>query len=375
MVSRASTSDSTDAPGVGIEDRGAVVRPVGLVEPGDATSRRILVALRDGRVEDAERQLQLMRSEATCAGAPVEWVAPVGSPTKPPKVDRVVSEAGLSGRQVWVWIVTGLVREARGDLSEATRAFEDAARLRNPVSMRTPVRESERDPLRCASERASGSAIEVQESDAWRVRALALECLGRMLRRMDDPIRAKEAHRESLDTRETFGSWEECWRSAHELAQDAWVSGDAEDAIRWHRKAEAHAASLGEEGAQLRAESLRDLARVLHEKGDAGGAIAAAAASMEIKNRLEPSGLGTFRTALELARYRVAQFARALDVTPIEVPRTEGHGSAESLDSVMRDVAALREEFRAWAWDGSDDVSQCEDILDFAGRLRAAVEA
>ncbi len=344
---------------------GAVARPVGVLEPDDPIARRVMVALGDGRIEDAEGHLRRMRGVASA---------------------EVAARDERSGvERSWTPILEGMVAEAKGRLGEAERWFRTVA----CADVEAPSRSVIANQDRSLAFTARTEAATVHEFDPridTRVRALALECLGRVLRRMDDPVGGDAAHRASLEIRERVGSWEECRKSAHELALDASVAGKHGDAIAWHQRALGFADAMDDGGLLLRAETLSHLARVDRDAGSLDAAIQHAQASADLRKRLDPSSLETVRAALELVECRVAHAAEfrsngtsmaSADATGREQsaphPRSSDDGAPKAtapLDAVIVQLLELRGEFSAWGVGVEDELDRCDEALDFARRLR-----
>jgi tetratricopeptide (TPR) repeat protein len=287
-------------------------RLVGHVQPIHERALRAMKALGEHRLEDARKNLDALHTSEPA--------------------DRA-----------WRHHLLGQLAMAQGNLDVAEKLFQSAAGLALQWGL------GQDPPL----------------TDALRLTTDAFTHLGRAHRRKDRLDQAIQAHRAGYQLRCEHGSEEERWESASELGLDHHLAGKFDDAIRWYEQAMDHALRTVENPLRRQAESRGRIAHALLSGGRFEEAATAARAARELWRRHDPGGLAAFRAELHLATALLAQAREQFEVDPAKV-RTLAEEAVEQL-------TVARDELAAFGRDAASDVRACDDQLDFAARLRAAI--
>lgn len=321
-----------------MKDRAAFtdeVRPVGRLVPADERGRRALAALRERRLADARRHL-----ESRPAVGP----------------DGVAWKLLLQG---WLHLEEGRTVQAETTLVRAVCAATISAHGR--------VHESCTDDGATVSASADGGS-------AWRLLAECLHVLGRVYRRQDQPVAAREAHGAALQLCERCGSFEEVWDALISLGLDADLAGEREEAVRHYQRAEEAGGRCAEEPLHKQAVAVSHAAGALSVEGRHAEAVAAARAARELWRRHDVAGVGFARSGLQLGRTLLRWGEALLCASAAEDSggsAGEWRSPAEIVGEAVSTLGAARDALLAFGPAQHGEAQECAELCDFAGRLAA----
>ncbi len=288
----------------------ATKRPTGWVEPEPERARLALVALRDGRIEDAARHAQ---------------AAPVATALD----------------QAWESLLGGLVAVARGELRNAESHLLKAS------------------TLACVS--ALG-ADESNQIEAWRLAGRTLHHLGWVYRRQDRLAEASHTHLAAHRLRDKYGSLDEIWETAIELGLDYDLARNYEEGCRWHRIA-LQAAS---ESDRMQAVAWSYLAASCTDDGRHDEGVSAARSARDSWRAHDIGAVTAAQADVKLGAALLKQGEVLCDGVD-EMARAV-------LTEAVEWLTTARDALLAFGGEHSKDARRCDEQIDFARRLLTTLE-
>jgi hypothetical protein len=292
----------------------AAIRPTGWVEPEQDRARLALVALRDGRIEDAAHHAQ---------GVPV---------------------ATSTGRS-WKSLLSGLVTIARGELRYAEAQLLEAS------------------TLACVN---ALNADQSSQMDAWRLAGRTLHHLGWVYRRQDRLAEASHTHLAAHRLRDKWGSPEEIGETAIELGLDYDLARNYQEGCRWHRIALQAAKQAVLDRDRMQAVAWSYLAASCTDDGRHDEGVSAARSA---RDSWRAHDIG----AVTAAQADVKLGAALLKQGEVLCDQVDERAGAVLTEAITWFTAG-RDALLAFGGEHTEAARRCDEQIDFARRLLATLE-
>jgi len=288
-------------------------RPVGFPAPPDPRLVRALRALDERRIKDAQNLVKSVQDEPDAA------------------------------RLAWTTFLSGLIALERPDLASAGTSFALAAfrAIQEPVS--SPE----------------------EKRDRYRLAAWAFEKLGLIYRRQDHLEHAYELHLEAYHLRGVHGSFDELWETAVSLGLDAHLAKRHEDAAAWHQRAIELAEKTSDQVQRRQAVAWTHMASTLTAWGHHDDAVDAARRAVDLWRVHDPAATTVAKAEMNLGYALLKQGESLHDI--------DAEHAAVVLRRAIEGLDAALEALRAFGAETAADAQWCNEQLDFARRLRAAL--
>jgi tetratricopeptide (TPR) repeat protein len=288
-------------------------RPGGFPVPPDPRLVRARRALKERRIKDAEKLISSIGDDPDAA------------------------------RSAWTTLLSGLIALERSDLASAGPSLALAA-------------------FRAIQEPASGPQ---DERDGYRLAAWALEELGVVFRRQDHPEQAYRVHLEAYRQRDAHGSFDELWETAVSLGLDAHLTGNHEDAARWHEQAIELAEKTTDQAQRKQAVAWTHLASSLTAWGHHDDAVDAARRALEFHRAHDPAAPTAAQAEMNVGYALLKQGESLHDI--------DAEHAAVVLKRAINGLEAAHEALCAFGAETAADAQWCDEQLDFARRLLASL--
>jgi tetratricopeptide (TPR) repeat protein len=293
-----------------MSDAAALTPPAG-PQPAHERAQRALKALDEDRLPDARMNTQAIAEDADA--------------------DRA-----------WKRHLEGLIAFREGELSAAVTLLERAAAV----------------ALQCAVRSADG------DSDMVRLAArslLQVGCAQRRRERLTEAIRAHQAaHRLGAEC----GTTEDRWRNEMEIGLDDHLLGRLDRAADWFRRAIESAKGAADAPHARQARAWARLCAALSALARLDESLDAARQARDAWLAHDPGCLERFRAEAHVAAALLALAQERLDTPP---------QARTLIDEAVDLLSRARAELAAFGDDTRDEVLSCDERLDFARRLLAAL--
>lgn len=243
--------------------------------------------------------------------------------------------------QAWLHLLTGRLMVAEKNFSQAKPELLQSAGL--------------------AFAAAAGAA---PPSELHRVAASALNLVGWIYRRQDQPTFATSVHDTALELRITHGTIDEQWETTIELGLDAELARDLDKAQQWYTKAIETVGKLDTPHDQHLAFNYDHLARVFLAREATQQAVDAARSARTHWRAHDMRLVSAARADLALGNALLIHAEHHLMSAPQTV-QTAIDESVELLEKARDAIAAFGPRH-------TDEVSRCQQHLEVAKKLREA---
>lgn len=205
-------------------------------------------------------------------------------------------------------------------------------------------------------------AVTREQFELSRLEAASWECLGVLHRRREESVQAAEAHDRAYRLRLEVGSAEECWESAHSLALTEGLRGRRDQADQWFGEALRWAQQIPDGPDRYRAMSLAARAELELQAARMPQAVQAARQALDAQCRYNRGGVDAVRAELSLGHVLLRAAESLLATDPA--------GASDMLDEARERLQSARDGLLAFGLNADPDSRWCDELLDFAGRLR-----
>jgi len=191
------------------------------------------------------------------------------------------------------------------------------------------------------------------------LQAAAFEKRGFIRRRLERLDEAKSDHQQAYKLRTQCNSPDGCWESALSLGLDAIVARHCDESRSWFLRAAEHA-EHSSSPLEFAAVAVGHLVGVLIELHNYEQALSAATRAFELRRAHNPGAIETVLSEALLGRTQL-RFAQA--------QMDKGQSATLALEAGLRSLRRAREELSAFGSELENDITECNDQIDFAERL------
>ncbi|MBU0716713.1 MAG: hypothetical protein KJ749_00560 [Planctomycetes bacterium] len=373
-------------------------RPPGFVQPDHERAIRALRALAEERLNDAASNIEaipeslpilqtwkqllggmlaiargelsrardllseaagLPADETPTAGEPGRFPQPNAEPRALTRADFSIFEPRASARADSPCQKPRTLDDARDTMAESAPDL-----FRKPCSGTPPT-----SPLAKGGFRGVARCTEGEKSptDSYlaRLTSRALDQLGLVYRRWDQPEDAYRWHLQAFLLRSEHGSHEEMWESAMSLGTDADISGWHDNALAWHRRAINAATMASEESESKQATAWTNLATSLSRISRHDEAVEAARTARNCWHRHDLGAVTAAKADARLGSVLLKQ-AEALH----ETAPNRARAALEEAAGLLNYTADALEAFGP---QNTPDIRWCREQIDFAERLGRSI--
>ncbi len=307
-------------------------RPTGIVQPPQESAVRVIRALGEKRLRDAQEHIDALPDTTPFDSA-------------------------------WKQFLCALLAVEQGDYAVAVPLLQTVA-SKAPTTNRG---------LKAARSSALGTTTGHPDRDSLRLAARALEKVGWIFRRQERPRDAYRVHLCAYHIRNEHGSFEEVWESARSLGLAADLEGRHTDGEVWYRIAADAGARASEDPEGKQAATWTSLSASLVKSGLYDQAVDAARTAQRWWHEHDIGDVAAARADMNLGYALLKQGESLHDNDPA--------GAKAVLDEALKCLEASREALLAFGHVGPTfsrstdaDARWCDEQTDFARRLRDSLE-